>query len=279
MATPGSYKCLTPGPPFKGGAVGSDGEIVAYVRRDGRILSMPGWRSGEVRSIVVVRVDGIVEILGGHSRPGSTLEDLLGEPDPPKREPDLPKRESDSPGSPCFAAPPGLELPPVPPFPVGFALSTSGLEAAGSGGKRRKRRVLAGLQAPPGVPRAVFAHHWEHVPPRGQEAAVAGDVMYILHHCAETGCSRCMFSLLKANLPDCEDLIHRTCSSGYDCYAWAGWGVRQALKVADYSRVDACSAVERHLQSMMYSSVSAVVREWADADSEEAPLLLALEDS
>ena len=242
---------------------------------------MPGWQRGEVRSGVVMRVDGIVEILGGRSRPSSSLEDLLGEPDSPKRELASPKRELVSPIAPMssgLAPPPGLELPPVPPFPSGFALSTSGEAAAGSGGKRRKRRGLAGLQAPPGVPLAVFEHHWEHLHQRGQEAAVAGDVSVFLHHCAETGCSRCMFSLLRANLPDCEELIHRTCSSGYDCYAWAGWGVRQALKVADYSRVDACCAVERHLQRMMMHSVSAVVGEWVDTDLEEASLL-ALEDS
>ena len=242
------------------------------------ILAMPGWQSGNVSSVVVTRVDGTVEVLGGNSR-SSFLEDLLGEPDAPKREPVPP---SATPG------PPGLAPPPAPPPPEGAPpASSTGLPAAGSGKKRRKRRAVAVSEAPPGVPQAVFEHHWEHVHQRGQQAAVEGDVSYVLRQCAEAGCHQCMLLLLQAHLADGEDLIRRTGTGGYDCSAWAEWGAEQARKVKDWTREIGCKTVQSVLDRMKEDSVAAVVGEWEYEDSEdsgadpEAPWhrLPALEDS
>ena len=143
------------------GAVDSDGEIVAYVRRDGTILSMPGWQSGKVSSVGVTRVEGTVELLGGQRRTGPSLEELLGEPDAPKCGPVSPKRELVSPiappGPPGLAPPPGVAPPPALPPPSGLpSASPTGLPATGSGKKRRKGRPVAVSEAPPGAPQAVF---------------------------------------------------------------------------------------------------------------------------
>ena len=93
-------------------------------------------------------------------------------------------------------------------------------------------------EAPPGVPRDVYLHHWREVHARGQKAAMDGDVGYFLRACAYAGCVPCFLELLRGKGSEGDRLIQSWGANGYDADDWADWGQKEAVKAGNRERAE-----------------------------------------
>ena len=265
------------------------GGAVAYVSFEGKIILMPGWKHSTVRSIVVTKSDGAVEVITrDSSQPGDRanllgLLEQVGEgsdasvvPSPPvSRVAPFPRAVA-----PPYRGPPRPPRWPPPPLssPSGAVGSASGsaphfVSAAGGlggFGRRRKRRALAVEVCPQGLPQSVYDHHWEDTHGRGRDAALSGDFSYVLRAAAEAGCAKCVFAILSANPGSAEELVSSEGAGGWDAAAWAEWGVKQALKAGDTERAGMCRDLQDHLERMRVEGVHAVLGEFESETTDQA---------
>ena len=281
-----------------GPAMGSEsGGAVAYVSFEGKIMAMPGWRHSTVRSIVVTKADGDVEVM---SRDCSTageranfLVEALDADVTPLLPHDLaavaPSTSTSRPGASMLPRPksgperggasgaarwvvwPGR---PGSPGSPGASWSASGAEpppppveppppdpeppAGGRGGRRQKR--LKVHACPPGLPYRVYEHHFSEMHRRGQDAALAGDFSGLLRHAAEGGCRECVLALLRLD-PHSEEMLRNTGRSGWDAAGWAKWGFEQASKEGNDDLANRCSYLWGIMERMKREVLAAVLGE------------------
>ena len=146
------------------------GGTVAYVLFSGKILSMPGWMQSNVRSIVVTKEDGNVEIMSRDCSTAGSRGNLLAD----VCAAEVPREASPRPSAPVMC--PRPKFGPVTYGPVAAAENASGAaclefrpdtqgslpppppppEAEGGGKSRRRKKSRAVHVCPRGLPPRVY---------------------------------------------------------------------------------------------------------------------------